>query len=102
LIGLIYSDILRKLPKSFLGYKDKDLVDVTVKFYKLAIYETGGHFEKHRDTIHSNKHKATLLIEVKSYHEGGNLILEKNGSSNVWKTAVKPSESSNEKERNLD
>jgi hypothetical protein len=93
LIDLIYNDILLKLPNSFLGYKDKDLDDVEVKFYKLAIYETDGHFDKHRDTIHSDKHKATLLIEVKSAHEGGNLILEKNGGLNIWKT-------SNQSERN--
>ncbi|KZV92403.1 hypothetical protein EXIGLDRAFT_749709 [Exidia glandulosa HHB12029] len=35
---------------------------VKLVFYKLAIYEPGGHFEKHRDTTHADSHHGTLLI----------------------------------------
>ncbi len=56
--SLIRSDILSTLSKDFLRG------EVEVKFYKLAIYEPGGHFQVHRDTVHDSDHKATLLIEI--------------------------------------
>jgi hypothetical protein len=58
--------------------------DIDVQFYKLAIYEPGGHFQTHRDTVHSADHKATLLLEVKSDHKGGMLTLQKNGTKVFW------------------
>jgi hypothetical protein len=57
---------------------------IDVQFYKLAIYEPGGHFQTHRDTVHSADHKATLLLEVKSDHKGGMLTLHKNGTKVDW------------------
>jgi hypothetical protein len=49
---------------------------VEVCFYKLALYEQGGHFASHRDTSHSDDHLGTLLVEVPSPHTGGRLVLE--------------------------
>jgi hypothetical protein len=65
---------------------DKDFLgpDIDVQFYKLAIYEPGGHFQTHRDTVHSADHKATLLLEVKSDHKGGILTLQKNDLKMNW------------------
>ena len=54
------------------------------KFSKLAIYEPGGHFHVHRDTVRSHDHQGTLLIEVKSTHTGGDLVLEHNGEEVRW------------------
>lgn len=57
-------------------------------FNKLAIYEEGGHFDVHRDTIHSDDHQGTLLIEVRSPHTGGDLILQHNGEEFRWSLAT--------------
>jgi hypothetical protein len=58
--------------------------DAEVEFYKLAIYEPGGHFQTHRDTVHSADHKATFLLEVRSEHNRGALNLIKNGTTVEW------------------
>lgn len=49
------------------------------EFYKLAMYESGGHFDYHRDTVHGPNHLATLLVEVKALHEGGALWFQHEG-----------------------
>ena len=75
------------------------------KFSKLAIYEPGGHFHVHRDTVRSHDHQGTLLIEVKSTHTGGDLVLEHNGEEVRWSLATKdkddddPSRSDNDESR---
>jgi hypothetical protein len=78
-----FTEILREMivendDGNFLG------PNIDVKFYKLAIYEPGGHFQTHRDTVHSADHKATLLLEVRSDHKGGALTLQKNGMTTEW------------------
>jgi len=85
---VIKEKILSKLPDDFLG------PNARVEFYKLAIYEPGGHFQVHRDTVHSADHKATLLIEVKSEHEGGNLVIQKSDNKLVWDFSTDESSSS--------
>ena len=52
---------------------------VKVKFYKLAVYEEGGHFDWHMDTTHSDQHHATLLLALNTSWEGGDLKLRRNG-----------------------
>ncbi len=52
-----------------------DAADISFKRYKMAIYQDGGHFDIHRDSLHAHNHQATLLVEVKSDHEGGTLII---------------------------
>jgi hypothetical protein len=37
---------------------------VRLKFYKLAVYEEGGHFDWHRDTTHNDQHHATFLLAL--------------------------------------
>lgn len=61
-------NLLGKLRKDFLPNEVLMLV-----LYKMAIYEKGGHFKTHKDTPMSRCHVATLLLEIKSYHEGGML-----------------------------
>jgi hypothetical protein len=75
---LIRSEIFDKLPADFIPK------DAQIEFYKLAIYEAGGHFAVHRDSVRSATHQATLLIEVTSEHEGGGLALKRNGDRFVW------------------
>jgi hypothetical protein len=50
----------------------------------MAIYEAGGHFDVHRDHVVSADHQGTLLIEVRSEHTGGDLVLSHNGSEYRW------------------
>ena len=49
---------------------------VTLKRYKMAIYQEGGHFQFHRDSLHADNHQATLLLEVRSAHEGGKFVID--------------------------
>jgi hypothetical protein len=53
--------------------------EVKLKLYKLAVYESGGHFDWHMDTTHSDKHHGTLLLALNTSWTGGNLILRRNG-----------------------
>jgi hypothetical protein len=71
-IEMLRDMIVENAEGNFLG------PNIDVQFYKLAIYEHGGHFQTHRDTVHSADHKATLLLEVRSDHKGGVLTLQKN------------------------
>jgi hypothetical protein len=72
----------RDLNRSLFPNKSLDF-----KFSKLAIYEPGGHFHVHRDTVRSHDHQGTLLIEVRSNHTGGDLVLENNGEEVRWSLA---------------
>jgi hypothetical protein len=52
---------------------------VELKLYKLAVYETGGHFDWHKDSTHSDMHHGTLLVALNTAWEGGDLLLRRNG-----------------------
>ncbi len=52
---------------------------LTLKRYKMALYQDGGHFQFHRDTLHADNHQATLLLEVRSAHEGGTFVIDPHG-----------------------
>ncbi|OWZ11700.1 hypothetical protein PHMEG_00015245 [Phytophthora megakarya] len=53
-----------------LGYKG---------LYKLLVYGEGGHFSKHQDTEKEDGMIATLVVQPPSVHEGGDLIVYRNG-----------------------
>ncbi|KZV98858.1 hypothetical protein EXIGLDRAFT_274499 [Exidia glandulosa HHB12029] len=62
---------------------------VTLRFYKLALYESGGHFEFHRDSTHADSHHGTLLVacgvkDSQTYYDGGHLILSADGAEDVF------------------
>ncbi|KAG1689839.1 hypothetical protein DVH05_001873 [Phytophthora capsici] len=59
-----------------LGYKGIKLQCV---LYKLLVYEEGGHFLKHQDTEKEDRMIATLVIQPPSTHEGGDLVVYRNG-----------------------
>ncbi len=48
------------------------------KLYKMQIYQEGGKFERHKDTIHAPNHYATLVVNVSKIFTGGELVLYKN------------------------
>lgn len=52
---------------------------VKIKFYKLAVYQDGGHFDWHMDTTHSDRHHATFLLALNTSWEGGEFKLRRNG-----------------------
>jgi hypothetical protein len=56
---------------------------VKVNFYKLAVYEEGGHLDWHMDTTHSDQHHATFLLALNTTWEGGDLKLRRNGVETV-------------------
>ena len=59
------------------------------KLYKMHIYEKGGKFEKHKDTLHAANHYATLIITYPTTFKGGYFVLEVDGEpqSFCWENA---------------
>ncbi|KDR67005.1 hypothetical protein GALMADRAFT_258670 [Galerina marginata CBS 339.88] len=74
--------INHKIPDALL-YDVKRLMfpgrEVNLKLYKLAVYETGGHFDWHMDSTHSDQHQATLLVALNTSWDGGDLVLRRKG-----------------------
>jgi hypothetical protein len=58
--------------------------EITFKRYKMALYQQGGHFDFNCDSVHATNHQATLLIEVRSAHEGGKLLIDHDGNVFKW------------------
>ncbi len=54
---------------------------LTLKRYKMVIYQKGDHFDFHRDTLHADDHQATVLVEVTSPHKGGTLLIDPHGNT---------------------
>ncbi|OAX33691.1 hypothetical protein K503DRAFT_804176 [Rhizopogon vinicolor AM-OR11-026] len=46
-----------------------------IKLHKLAIYEEGAHIDWHRDSTHSDAHRAMMLFALNTEWEGGELML---------------------------
>ncbi|KAG3049888.1 hypothetical protein PI124_g24153 [Phytophthora idaei] len=67
---------LSKVIADRLGYKDIPLKCVP---YKLLVYGEGGHFVKHQDTEKEEGMIATLVVQPPSTHEGGDLVVYRDG-----------------------
>ncbi|RAW31993.1 hypothetical protein PC110_g11667, partial [Phytophthora cactorum] len=67
---------LSKVIADRLGYKDIPLKCVP---YKLLVYGEGGHFVKHQDTEKEEGMITTLVVQPPSTHEGGDLVLYRDG-----------------------
>ena len=52
---------------------------IELNLYKLLIYEKGGFFKNHRDSEKENNMFATLIIQLPTFHEGGQLIVKQKG-----------------------
>lgn len=50
------------------------------KLYKLLVYEKGGHFVKHRDTEKEDGMVATMVVQLPSEHERGDLVVYRGGN----------------------
>jgi len=60
---------------------------IEFELYKLLIYEKGGFFAAHRDTEKIPNMFATLVVNLPSDHEGGELIVSHDGQSNMYSFA---------------
>ena len=49
--------------------------NITFHLYKMLIYRQGSHFKKHADTEKEKNMFATLVIQLPSIHEGGELVV---------------------------
>lgn len=58
---------------------------VDAKFYKLLIYEEGGHFKQHQDTERGPGMFGTLLVQLPSQYTGGDLVISHNGTK--WRVS---------------
>ncbi|KAF0974826.1 hypothetical protein FDP41_006300 [Naegleria fowleri] len=63
----------------------------------MCLYEKGGFFKAHVDTVHGASHCATGLVCLPSEHTGGELIVRK-GNHQVQHSFAKKSQLSNRKE----
>jgi hypothetical protein len=57
--------------------------DVELRPYKLVIYQEGGHFDAHRDTVRGDGHIGTLVLILNSTYSGGELEITHNGQTEV-------------------
>jgi hypothetical protein len=51
--------------------------------YKLVVYQEGGHFDAHRDTVRGDGHIGTLVLVLNSTYTGGELEVTHNGQTEV-------------------
>ncbi|OJA18536.1 hypothetical protein AZE42_11979 [Rhizopogon vesiculosus] len=49
--------------------------ELQIKLHKLTIYEEGVHIDWHRDSTHSDVHRATMFFALNTEWEGGELML---------------------------
>eukprot|EP00633_Aureoumbra_lagunensis_P002224 CAMPEP_0197288444 /NCGR_PEP_ID=MMETSP0890-20130614/5542_1 /TAXON_ID=44058 ORGANISM="Aureoumbra lagunensis, Strain CCMP1510" /NCGR_SAMPLE_ID=MMETSP0890 /ASSEMBLY_ACC=CAM_ASM_000533 /LENGTH=628 /DNA_ID=CAMNT_0042759181 /DNA_START=48 /DNA_END=1935 /DNA_ORIENTATION=+ len=52
-----------------------DAENVEARLHKINIYTTGGHFKSHKDTPNSDSQFGTLVIQLPTFFEGGQLVL---------------------------
>ncbi|KAF1778388.1 hypothetical protein GQ600_10321 [Phytophthora cactorum] len=63
-----------------LGYKG---IPMQCKPYKMLLYGEGGHFVKHQDTEKEDGMVATLVVQLPSLHEGGDLAVYGGGKADA-------------------
>jgi hypothetical protein len=50
-------------------------MELEVRPYKLVIYQEGGHFDEHRDSVRGENHIGTLVLILNSEFTGGELVV---------------------------
>jgi predicted 2-oxoglutarate/Fe(II)-dependent dioxygenase YbiX len=58
-------------------------LNLELRPYKLVIYQEGGHFDAHRDTVRDKGHIGTLVLVLNSEYTGGELEITHNGQTEV-------------------
>jgi len=76
------SDILQSITDDFIDIsKLCPSQQLEVRPYKLVIYQEGGHFDAHRDTVRGEGHIGTLVVILNSEYTGGELEVTHGGRS---------------------
>lgn len=57
------------------GLPTPKTMTLNANFYKLNIYEEGGFFTEHVDSLHGSNHFASFVMLLPSKHEGGTLLV---------------------------
>jgi predicted 2-oxoglutarate/Fe(II)-dependent dioxygenase YbiX len=57
--------------------------NIELRPYKLVIYQDGGHFDPHRDSVRGDGHIGTLVLILNSEYTGGELEITHNGQTEV-------------------
>ena len=52
---------------------NKKMANLELRPYKLVLYQEGGHFDAHRDTVRGDGHIGTLVLVLNSDYTGGEL-----------------------------
>ena len=73
---IIHLNNLVEIVKNQLGLE----FAVEARLHKLVLYEEGGGFDWHQDTEKSKGMFGSLVIHLPSYHEGGELFIEHEGT----------------------
>jgi hypothetical protein len=56
---------------------------IQLRPYKLVIYQEGGHFDQHRDTVRGEGHIGTVVVILNSEYTGGELEITHGGRTEV-------------------
>ncbi|KAL9644896.1 hypothetical protein ABK040_005376 [Willaertia magna] len=75
--------------KENLGVSPNKVIEANL--YKLLLYEEGGHFDLHLDSEKESGMFATLIIQLPSIYEGGEIKVLHNGKEQVFKQNINSS-----------
>jgi len=63
-----------------------DCSQVTAKFYKMLLYETGGHFQRHQDSEKESGMFGTMVVQLPSDFDGGALVVHHQKATRTFET----------------
>ncbi|KAI9006990.1 hypothetical protein DFJ74DRAFT_385586 [Hyaloraphidium curvatum] len=68
-----------------------DEMGVEAQLHNMLVYLRGGHFLRHRDTEKEPGMFGTLIVQLPATHEGGDLVVEHAGKTQVFSFSAKSS-----------
>ena len=80
----VWEDALKNVVKeavASLGLSPIQQQNTHATLYKMLLYESGGHFKKHRDTEKEQGMFGTLVLQLPSKFEGGSLVIQHGGET---------------------
>lgn len=81
--GAILQKLLEHHIQKDLGI-DTNSVSVGCSLYKMLLYESGGHFDRHRDTEKEERMFGTLIIQLPCEYQGGALTVSHAGRQKTF------------------
>lgn len=72
-----------------LGISNENVAKLEIKanLYKVLLYETGGHFTKHKDTVKEDGMFGTLVVQLPSQFGGASSVISHQGQSKTIESA---------------